>query len=174
MLCILLCSARNTDIPFQTGLPLYVYRLASLSPVQKELDAIPAEHRYQSMYCSTFMSSNLFRTSLIEIIRVALYEVMTQFVMPLCTYLPHPTLTPISSVTTIIDLKDVSLGSMWTLRNHLQEASRLATANYPETLNNIAVVNSPSFFPTIWGWIKVSCLIRTVLLIYTLEHQGLV
>lgn len=45
---------------------------------------------------------------------------------------------------------------MWRLRNHLQEASRLATANYPETLGTIAVVNAPSFFPTVWGWIKVS------------------
>ena len=81
---------------------------------------------------------------------------MTGFVLPLCTYLPHPAApTPISCVTTIIDLQDVSLGAMWTLRNHLQQASTLATANYPETLNTIAVVNSPAFFPTVWGWIKV-------------------
>jgi len=43
---------------------------------------------------------------------------------------------------------------MWVLRSHLQQASTLATANYPETLNTIAIVNSPAFFPTIWGWIK--------------------
>ncbi|KAG6844398.1 hypothetical protein H0H87_007157 [Tephrocybe sp. NHM501043] len=43
---------------------------------------------------------------------------------------------------------------MWHLRNHLADASRLATANYPETLNTVVIVNSPSFFPTIWGWIK--------------------
>jgi hypothetical protein len=92
------------------------------------------------------------------LLRVALYEAMTRFVLPLCTDLPHPAAsTPISSVTTIIDLQDVSLGSMWSLRNHLQQASTLATANYPETLNNIAVVGAPYFFPTIWGWIKVCC-----------------
>lgn len=88
--------------------------------------------------------------------RVSLYEFLTRFVLPLCTALPHPTEpTPISSVTTIIDLEQVSLTAMWNLRSHLAEASTLATANYPETLNTIAVVNSPSFFPTIWGWIKV-------------------
>lgn len=88
--------------------------------------------------------------------RVALYEAMTRFVLPLCTYLPHSTSpTPISSVTTIIDLENVSLGTLWNWRKHLQEASTLATANYPETLNTIAVVNSPSFFPTVWGWVKV-------------------
>jgi hypothetical protein len=55
----------------------------------------------------------------------------------------------------IIDLKDISFGSIWSLRNHLQEASRLATDNYPETLGTIAIVNSPAFFPTVWGWVKV-------------------
>lgn len=34
----------------QNGLPLYVYHLASLSPIQKELDAVPSERRYQRMY----------------------------------------------------------------------------------------------------------------------------
>ncbi|KAL0066214.1 hypothetical protein AAF712_006839 [Marasmius tenuissimus] len=52
----------------------------------------------------------------------------------------------------------VTFGAMWALRNHLQEASKLATANYPETLHTIVVVNSPSFFPTIWRWISVSFL----------------
>ena len=61
----------------------------------------------------------------------------------------------ISSVSTIIDLGAVSLGSLWNVRGHLQQASALATANYPETLDSIFIVNSPSFFPTVWGWIKV-------------------
>jgi hypothetical protein len=81
---------------------------------------------------------------------------MTRLILPLCSYLPHSTApTPVSSVTTIIDLQGVTLRSIWMLRNHLQQASTLATANYPETLNTIAVVNSPPFFPTIWEWIKV-------------------
>jgi hypothetical protein len=89
--------------------------------------------------------------------RITLYEFMSRLVLPVCTALPHephPEL-PVSSVTTIIDLKDMPLTAMWAFRNHLQEASKLATANYPETLATIAVVNSPSFFPTVWGWIKV-------------------
>jgi hypothetical protein len=55
----------------------------------------------------------------------------------------------------IIDLGGVTLGTMWSLRHHLQQASELATAHYPETLHTIAVVNAPAFFPTIWSWIKV-------------------
>ncbi|KAI0325045.1 CRAL/TRIO domain-containing protein [Cubamyces sp. BRFM 1775] len=120
----------------KNGLPVYVYRIASLSgPLQKELNSVPPERRYQRI--------------------VALYETMTRFVLRLCTHLPHRTApTPISSVTTIIDLDRCTLPTLWSLRSHLQEASALATANYPETLSTIAVVNSPSFFPTVWNWIK--------------------
>ena len=71
---------------------------------------------------------------------------MTRFTFPLCTHLPRPTSpTPVSSTMKIIDLEHVSR-----LRIHLQEASRLSTANYPETLQAIAIVNLPSF-PTIWN-----------------------
>ena len=87
---------------------------------------------------------------------VALYEYMTRFTLPLCSHLSHATSpTPISSTTSIIDLGDASFTSLWQLRHHLQEASSLSTANYPETLHHVAIVNSPSFFPTIWRWIKV-------------------
>jgi hypothetical protein len=30
----------------------------------------------------------------------------------------------------------------------------LTSDNYPETINTICVVNAPSFFPTIWSWVK--------------------
>ncbi|KAG6333729.1 hypothetical protein ID866_5357 [Astraeus odoratus] len=124
------------------GLPIYVYRLASLdSSLRKELDMVSPERRYQRMYD-------------IQHARVVLCEVMTRFVLPLCNHLPHDPPVPVSSVTTIIDLENVSLSNMWSLRTHLQQASTMATAHYPETLNTIAVVNCPSFFPTIWNWIK--------------------
>jgi len=118
----------------KNGLPLFVYHLASLGPLQKKLDAVPPERRYQRI--------------------VALYEFMIKFVLNLCSHLPHSTTTPISATTTIVDLENMSIGSMWTFRSHFAEASRLATANYPETLGTIVVVNAPSFFPTIWNWIK--------------------
>ena len=95
---------------------------------------------------------------------------MTRFTFPLCSHLPHATSpTPISSTTTIIDLGDASLSSLWQLRHHLQEATSLSTANYPETIHHIAIVNSPSFFPTIWRWIKVGISI-TLFYLYTNVH----
>jgi hypothetical protein len=118
------------------GIPVYVYRLASLnSQAQKELSAVSEERRYERL--------------------VALYETMLRVVCPLVSAIPSPVYPmPISSTFTIIDLENVSLRTMWNLRGHLQQASTLANANYPETLHRIYVVNAPSFFPTVWGWIK--------------------
>ncbi|KAI5122436.1 hypothetical protein M0805_008749 [Coniferiporia weirii] len=118
------------------GLPIYVYRLSALlDDIQEEIHTVPPQRRYERI--------------------VVLYEAMTRFVSPLCTYLPHEiSPTPIASVTTIVDLAGMSLRQMWPLRGHLQEASELANANYPETLGTIVIVNAPSFFSTIWGWIK--------------------
>jgi len=36
----------------------------------------------------------------------------------------------------------------------MQDASLLATAHYPETLDRIFLIGAPSFFPTVWGWVK--------------------
>ena len=40
------------------------------------------------------------------------------------------------------------------LKAHMQDASLLATAHYPETLDRIFLIGAPSFFPTVWGWVK--------------------
>ncbi|KAI9800108.1 MAG: hypothetical protein M1825_004290 [Sarcosagium campestre] len=85
-----------------------------------------------------------------------LYENMTRFVLPLCTSLqdrPHPDV-PITQSNNIVDISGVGLKQFWDLRNHMQEASTLATAHYPETLDRIFVIGAPAFFPTVWGWIK--------------------
>lgn len=107
--------------------------------------------------CKWSTASSTITPYLTRSLRITLYEAMTGLVFPLCSYLPHSSApTPVSSSTSIIDLQGVTIGNMWSLRNHLQQASTMATINYPETLNMIFIVNSPSFFPTIWGWIKVS------------------
>jgi hypothetical protein len=42
----------------------------------------------------------------------------------------------------------------WNLKAHMQSASTLATAHYPETLDRIFIIGAPYFFSTVWGWIK--------------------
>ncbi len=95
--------------------------------------------------------------------------------MPLCTALTdrdHPR-TPITQSNNIVDISGVGLKQFWNLRTHMQDASTLATAHYPETLDRIFVcfpspfqhrenvltktqqiIGAPAFFPTVWGWIK--------------------
>jgi hypothetical protein len=71
----------------------------------------------------------------------ALYENLLQFVLPLCTVLTdrdHPT-TPITQSNNIVDISGVGLKQFWNLRVHMQDASTLATAHYPETLDRIFV-----------------------------------
>jgi hypothetical protein len=79
----------------------------------------------------------------------ALYENLIRFVMPLCTALldrDHPR-TPITQSNNIVDISGVGLKQFWNLRTHMQDASTLATAHYPETLDRIFV--SPPILPSI-------------------------
>jgi len=66
---------------------------------------------------------------------------------------PYPE-TPVSQSSNIVDLTGVSMMQMWNLKAHMADASELATAHYPETLDRIFVIGAPSFFPTVWGWVK--------------------
>jgi hypothetical protein len=63
----------------------------------------------------------------------ALYQNMLNFVLPLCSSLDRPNPeTPIVSTTNIVDISGVGLKQFWNLKGHMQDASVLATANYPE------------------------------------------
>ena len=65
---------------------------------------------------------------------------MIEFVLPLCTAIPRPNPeTPISQSNNIVDISGVGLKQFWNLRSHMQDASTLATAHYPETLDRIFV-----------------------------------
>jgi hypothetical protein len=70
----------------------------------------------------------------------ALYESLVRYVTPLCSMVPrnHPE-TPISQSNNIVDISGVGLKQFWNLKGHMQDASVLATAHYPETLDRIFV-----------------------------------
>lgn len=71
----------------------------------------------------------------------ALYENLIRFAMPVCTALPDRDnrRTPITQSNNIVDISGVGLKQFWNLRAHMQDASTLATAHYPETLDRIFV-----------------------------------
>lgn len=86
----------------------------------------------------------------------ALYENLTRFSQPFATQLTdrESPETPITLSTNIVDVSGVGLKQFWNLKAHMQAASQLATAHYPETLDRIFIIGAPFFFSTVWGWIK--------------------
>ncbi|GAA5886747.1 hypothetical protein JCM6882_005875 [Rhodosporidiobolus microsporus] len=86
---------------------------------------------------------------------VALYENMVQFVVPICSSTSHDhNETPVSGCATMVDISGVSLKRFWDLKSHMQRASTLASAHYPETLGAIYLIGAPGFFSVVWGWVK--------------------
>ncbi|BDD59623.1 hypothetical protein MAP00_004819 [Monascus purpureus] len=131
------------------GIPVYVFEIKDLN--RENMAA------YNASISST-MTSETHKSSTVpgRLLRLfALYENLLRFVMPLCSALPRPNPeTPIVSSNNIVDVSGVGLKQFWNLKGHMQDASVLATAHYPETLDRIFIIGAPSFFPTVWGWIK--------------------
>lgn len=127
------------------GIPVYLYEVGKLD--SKKMIA----------YSSSTSKSKAKGPSPSRMLRLfALYENLTRFVMPLCSAVPgrpNPE-TPVDQSNNIVDISNVGLKQFWNLRSHMQDASTLATAHYPETLDRIFIIGAPAFFPTVWGWIK--------------------
>ncbi|TVY89380.1 SEC14 cytosolic factor [Lachnellula willkommii] len=131
------------------GIPVYVFEV-------KHLNAKTMSAYEKSAVKTTTKAQTDGKTSPKLLRLFALYENLTRFVMPLSTAMTdrdHPH-TPISQSNNIVDISGVGLKQFWNLRTHMQDASTLATAHYPETLDRIFIIGAPAFFPTVWGWIK--------------------
>ena len=129
------------------GIPFYVYEIGDLNP--KDITAYTTSKDKKNQSTNTKVPWKMLKL-------FALYENLCRFVLPLCSALPdrqHPE-TPISQSNNIVDMSGVSLSKLFNLRNHMSDASQLATAHYPETLDRIFVIGAPSYFPTVWGWIQ--------------------
>ncbi|KAH8920684.1 CRAL/TRIO domain-containing protein [Atractiella rhizophila] len=60
----------------------------------------------------------------------------------------------IETVTSIIDVSGVTVFQFWKVKDVVSQVITISDANYPETLNHTYVINAPSLFSTIWGYIK--------------------
>ncbi|KAF2859533.1 CRAL/TRIO domain-containing protein, partial [Piedraia hortae CBS 480.64] len=131
------------------GVPVYVYAVAQVD--SKDVNA--ASNSKEAKKANAANPNKVPRHMLVLF---ALYENLCRFVLPLCSAMPDRTHTesPISQSMNIVDLSGVGISKFWALKNHLSDASKLATAHYPETLDRIFVVGAPSFFPTVWDWTK--------------------
>ncbi|EGE81555.1 phosphatidylinositol transporter [Blastomyces gilchristii SLH14081] len=131
------------------GIPIYVFVIKNLNSKNMAAYSSGAStSKTSATHASSKVPARLLRL-------FALYENMIRFVLPLCSELerPHPE-TPIVNTTNIVDISGVGLKQFWNLKGHMQDASVLATAHYPETLDRIFIIGAPAFFPTVWGWIK--------------------
>ncbi|KAI1740180.1 CRAL-TRIO domain-containing protein [Xylaria scruposa] len=131
------------------GIPLYVFKIGHLDS--------KAVADYEKSTETTYSKAKTDGKTPPKLLRLfALYENLTRFVQPLsseCTDREAPPI-PITLSTNIVDISNVSLRMFWNLKAHMQAASQLATAHYPETLDRIFIIGAPYFFSTVWGWIK--------------------
>lgn len=148
------------------GRPIYVFQVRKLT--KKRLDGY-----LQFLAKSQSPSSHANSNTPAHILHLhALYENLLQFVFPLVSELPRPdSKYPVSSSTHIVDISNVSVFQFWNIRKYLQEASRIATAHYLETLGRVfvsrhclqsficiweaeltlsKVVGAPAFFKSLW------------------------
>jgi hypothetical protein len=120
------------------GIPVYVFEVKHLN--SKTMAA------YEKSAVNTKTKASTDGKTSPKLLRLfALYENLTRFVMPLCTAMTdrdHPR-TPITQSNNIVDISGVGLKQFWNLRGHMQDASTLATAHYPETLDRIFVCLIP-------------------------------
>ncbi|KAM0191928.1 hypothetical protein ACHAPA_006786 [Fusarium lateritium] len=132
------------------GIPLYVFEVKTLdSKTVHEYEKVGASSTFSQAKSDGKTPNGLLRL-------FALYENLTRFNMPFCTQLLDREFpeVPITLSTNIVDISGVGLKQFWNLKQHMQAASTLATAHYPETLDRIFVIGAPAFFNTVWGWIK--------------------
>ena len=135
-----LCMQLIPD-PDKRGIPVYVFEVAPLNSKTMAAYAKSSESTVVSG-TSKHKGGSKSATTPPRLLRLfALYENLTRFVLPLCSNLRDREYadTPISQSNNIVDISGVGLKQFWNLRSHMQDASTLATAHYPETLDRIFV-----------------------------------
>jgi len=129
------------------GIPFYVYEIGKVDA--KDVSKFASSKDKNKQSTNSKLPWKLM-------VLFALYENLCRFVLPLCSAIPdrENTETPVSQSSNVVDLTGVGISKLWSLKGHMGDASNLATAHYPETLDRIFVVGTPSYFPTVWKWIQ--------------------
>lgn len=119
----------------KSGQPLYVYKIGGLTKDKVNAYSAKADRLLPRMIVLSevrFGAQNEFTRQQAD---SSYSQMMTAFVLPFCSALPRPhDEIPVDATVCIVDIADVSLSRFWALRSHMQRASTMATAYYPETL----------------------------------------
>lgn len=117
------------------GIPIYVYEIKGL-----DSSAVSKYQKESAAYKAKLPNHKKLSTPPKMLPLFALYHNLLNFVLPLCSSLERPRPeVPVTNSTNIVDISGVSLRQFWNLKAHMQDASVLATAHYPETLDRIFV-----------------------------------
>ncbi|KAJ5227901.1 hypothetical protein N7489_008609 [Penicillium chrysogenum] len=84
------------------------------------------------------------------------YDHLVRFVIPLCSMMtdrPNPSV-PVTNSIYVVDASSLGIKQAWGLRSFAQEISWLLSTCYPETIERIFVCNAPSYYSTIWRFLK--------------------
>ncbi|KAI4250835.1 MAG: hypothetical protein LQ352_005225 [Teloschistes flavicans] len=74
------------------------------------------------------------------------FDSLTRFILPLCSGTPGGP-DPVHKTLHLVDITGIGI-------RQIQDLSRLLSRNYPEILDNVFLIGAPSYFSTIWGWVK--------------------
>ncbi|OQE38504.1 hypothetical protein PENCOP_c008G01428 [Penicillium coprophilum] len=84
------------------------------------------------------------------------HDNLIRFILPLCSMMtdrPNPSL-PVTNSIYVVDASNLSLKQAWKLRFFAQEISWLLSTCYPETIQRVFVCNAPSYYSTVWKYLK--------------------
>ncbi|KAJ5332548.1 uncharacterized protein N7506_006331 [Penicillium brevicompactum] len=81
---------------------------------------------------------------------------LSRFVVPLCSMMPDRVgqSGPITGSIYLADGSNIGLKMAWSVKYFAQHVSWLLSTCYPETIEKIFVCNVPSYFPTVWRYLK--------------------
>lgn len=130
MLIVKLETSSHYLLPRQDGRPIYVERLGLLDI--KKLYAATTEDR-------------LLKRLVYE------YERFLVERLPACS---KDAGHPVETSCTILDLKGVSLGNFYSVKDYVSKASAIGQDRYPECMGKFYIINAPYLFSTVWSFIK--------------------
>ncbi|KAJ5950324.1 uncharacterized protein N7479_008737 [Penicillium vulpinum] len=84
------------------------------------------------------------------------HDSLIRFILPLCSKMtdrPTP-LFPVTNSIYVVDASNLGLKQAWGLRFFAQEISWLLSTCYPETIQRVFVCNAPSYYATMWKYLK--------------------
>jgi hypothetical protein len=86
----------------------------------------------------------------------AYHDSIVRFILPLCSAVqqrPEPEL-PILSGVYLVDASSFGLKQAWDVRAYAEEISHVLGMSFPEVVHTVYVLDAPSYFSKIWGFLK--------------------